>query len=193
MRRKNKNGITEKRNDRKGKSEEIKISKHRLMLADFWRSWRDLNSRAGNPTYTLSRGAPSANLGTTPCYNRIKEISNLAERIGFEPTVPFGITGFQDQLHKPLGHLSSSSFCIIAKPSRVVNRLLRHFPRGRKRLFIDEYEHHGIAAAYYAVSLFAGIFALKRGYRARGQRIDIRQLAKAKLPRIRIPRVYERY
>ena len=32
----------------------------------FWRSWRDLNSRAGNPTYTLSRGAPSANLGTTP-------------------------------------------------------------------------------------------------------------------------------
>ena len=109
MRRKNKNGITEKRNDRKGKSEEIKISKHRLMLADFWRSWRDLNSRAGNPTYTLSRGAPSANLGTTPCYNRIKEISNLAERIGFEPTVPFGITGFQDQLHKPLGHLSKQA------------------------------------------------------------------------------------
>ena len=31
-----------------------------------WRRWRDLNSRAGNPTYTLSRGAPSANLGTSP-------------------------------------------------------------------------------------------------------------------------------
>ncbi len=109
MRKKNKNEITEKRNDRKGKSEEIKISKHQTILADFWRSWRDLNSRAGNPTYTLSRGAPSANLGTTPCYNRIKEISNLAERIGFEPTVPFGITGFQDQLHKPLGHLSKQA------------------------------------------------------------------------------------
>ena len=68
-----------------------------------------MNSRAGYPTYTLSRGAPSANLGTTPCYNRIKEISNLAERIGFEPTVPFGITGFQDQLHKPLGHLSKQA------------------------------------------------------------------------------------
>ena len=30
----------------------------------------------------------------------------LAERVGFEPTVPFRITGFQDQLLKPLGHLS---------------------------------------------------------------------------------------
>ena len=28
------------------------------------------------------------------------------EKVGFEPTVPFGITGFQDQLLKPLGHLS---------------------------------------------------------------------------------------
>ena len=33
----------------------------------------------------------------------------MAERAGFEPAVPFGITGFQDQLHKPLGHLS---FCV---------------------------------------------------------------------------------
>ena len=33
-------------------------------------------------------------------------IKLVAERVGFEPTVPFGITGFQDQLHKPLGHLS---------------------------------------------------------------------------------------
>ena len=30
----------------------------------------------------------------------------LAEREGFEPPVPFGITGFQDQRHQPLGHLS---------------------------------------------------------------------------------------
>ena len=30
----------------------------------------------------------------------------LAERVGFEPTVPRGITGFQDRLLKPLGHLS---------------------------------------------------------------------------------------
>ena len=33
----------------------------------FWRRRRDLNSRAGlNPTYTLSRGASSANLSTSP-------------------------------------------------------------------------------------------------------------------------------
>ena len=32
----------------------------------------------------------------------------LAEREGFEPPVPFSITGFQDQLHKPLGHLSKT-------------------------------------------------------------------------------------
>ena len=31
---------------------------------------------------------------------------HLAERVGFEPTVPLSITGFQDQLLKPLGHLS---------------------------------------------------------------------------------------
>ena len=34
-------------------------------------------------------------------------LNYLAEREGFEPPVPCGITGFQDQLHKPLGHLSS--------------------------------------------------------------------------------------
>ena len=32
---------------------------------------------------------------------------SMAERVGFEPTAPFGVTGFQDQLLKPLGHLSS--------------------------------------------------------------------------------------
>ena len=30
----------------------------------------------------------------------------LAEGVGFEPTVPCEITGFQDQLLKPLGHPS---------------------------------------------------------------------------------------
>ena len=32
--------------------------------------------------------------------------AKLAEREGFEPPVPFDITGFQDQRLKPLGHLS---------------------------------------------------------------------------------------
>ena len=35
------------------------------------------------------------------------ESEELAERTGFEPAVPLGITSFQDWLHKPLGHLSA--------------------------------------------------------------------------------------
>ena len=37
-------------------------------------------------------------------------LNYLAEREGFEPPVPCGITGFQDQLLKPLGHLSIALF-----------------------------------------------------------------------------------
>ena len=37
----------------------------------------------------------------------------MAERVGFEPTAPFGVTGFQDQLLKPLGHLSISCFMLF--------------------------------------------------------------------------------
>ncbi len=37
----------------------------------------------------------------------VRDEANLAERVGFEPTAPFGVTGFQDQLLKPLGHLSN--------------------------------------------------------------------------------------
>ena len=40
----------------------------------------------------------------------------LAERVGFEPTVPCGITGFQDQLLKPLGHLSIMRLAALLKP-----------------------------------------------------------------------------
>ena len=54
--------------------------------------------------YSLSRGAPSATwvLLHVVAYAFVK----MAEREGFEPPVPFGITGFQDQRHQPLGHLS---------------------------------------------------------------------------------------
>ena len=38
---------------------------------------------------------------------------HMAERVGFEPTVRCRITGFQDRLLKPLGHLSlKRSYCI---------------------------------------------------------------------------------
>lgn len=68
-----------------------------------WRRQRDLNSRAGNSRPTPLAGAPlRPNLGMSPN----KKYALVAERVGFEPTVPCGITGFQDLLHKPLGHLS---------------------------------------------------------------------------------------
>ena len=37
----------------------------------------------------------------------------MAERVGFEPTVRFRITGFQDQLLKPLGHLSVTNIILL--------------------------------------------------------------------------------
>ena len=39
----------------------------------------------------------------------------MAERVGFEPTAPYGVTGFQDRLLKPLGHLSIYEFYILIK------------------------------------------------------------------------------
>ena len=63
-------------------------------------------------TYSLSRGAPSAtwvflHMVNYQIYAESLNQEVLAERVGFEPTVPCGITGFQDQLHKPLGHHSA--------------------------------------------------------------------------------------
>ena len=37
----------------------------------------------------------------------------MAEEVGFEPTVPFDSTSFQDWLLKPLGHSSIRDTCII--------------------------------------------------------------------------------
>ena len=85
----------------------------------FWRRRRDLNPCAGYPTYTLSRGASSPleyfSMVTMclPMMTLILPFScnrkSMAEREGFEPPAPHGVTGFQDQLHKPLGHLSASN------------------------------------------------------------------------------------
>ncbi len=47
-----------------------------VRIIQFWRRRRDLNSRAGNsPTYTLSRGASSANLSTSPNKNILNKTS----------------------------------------------------------------------------------------------------------------------
>ena len=40
--------------------------------------------------------------------------------MGFEPTVPFDITGFQDRLLKPLGHLSVFALSILYSAKKKV-------------------------------------------------------------------------
>ena len=42
----------------------------------------------------------------------------MAERVGFEPTVHCCITGFQDRLLKPLGHLSRYALIITSPPPK---------------------------------------------------------------------------
>ena len=49
------------------------------------------------------------------------------ESVGFEPTVPFGITGFQDQLLKPLGQLSEQCLFIITLIFKSVKHFLKLF------------------------------------------------------------------
>ena len=69
-------------------------------------------------TCTLSRGVPSASLGTSPsCSNNSNNIQYIdewlpcgkvssAERVGFEPTRPFGQTVFKTASLWPLRYLS---------------------------------------------------------------------------------------
>ena len=89
-----------------------------LVLVDkrgfFWRRRRDSNPRAGFPTYALSRGASS------PTWVLLQLVAFLwklfcfcchaSKTIGGEGGIrtrgSHRVTGFQDQLHKPLGHLS---------------------------------------------------------------------------------------
>ena len=68
----------------------------------------------------------------------------VAERVGFEPTAHCCVTGFQDQLLKPLGHLSESSvdilpwiYCFV-KPN--FTELLRIVIYIRKEGFADPEE-----------------------------------------------------
>ena len=61
----------------------------------------------------------------------------MAERVGFEPTAPCGVTGFQDQLLKPLGHLS-----IFIYYSRF---LLEYATIGYQQLKISQYQNYNTA------------------------------------------------
>lgn len=91
-----------------------KATNHARLAAFLYGGERGIRTLAPvTPTYTLSRGAPSAKLGYFSMPNFIiYMILHLAEREGFEPPAPCGVTGFQDQLHKPLGHLSALSLII---------------------------------------------------------------------------------
>ena len=60
----------------------------------------------------------------------------MAERVGFEPTAHCCVTGFQDQLLKPLGHLSSydpETNDIILDRTGIVNPFLLNFWQNSKR------------------------------------------------------------
>ena len=82
---------------------------------------RDLNPRAAINDLLPFQGSPFSHLGTSPS-NSLQVIHYLkTEKVGFEPTVPFGITGFQDRLLKPLGHLSKRCLNSIPKIQVLVN------------------------------------------------------------------------
>ena len=74
-----------------------------------------MNPRAAINDLLPFQGSPFSLLGTSPnklTYKRylISIQADTAEKVGFEPTAPCGVTGFQDQLLKPLGHLSIALF-----------------------------------------------------------------------------------
>ncbi len=69
----------------------------------------------------------------------------LAERVGFEPTVPDGITSFQDWLLKPLGHLSIIGSCQM----RVLEY---HKVTAMSRYFLKEFEIREITLRLYRMA-----------------------------------------
>ena len=93
--------------------------------AFFWRRRRDLNSRDGFPPYTLSRGASSpawvllhGEAHYTNCVWKFGGGSEIRTHGSSER-----VTGFQDQLLKPLGHPSTTVNGInIPQNVRFVNR-----------------------------------------------------------------------
>ena len=86
---------------------------YELMCADAQRRRRDLNPRAAINDLLPFQGSPFSRLGTSPmlnsysCIKLNSVVRTETEKVGFEPTAPFGVTGFQDRLLKPLGHLST--------------------------------------------------------------------------------------
>ena len=89
-----------------------------------------MNPRAAINDLLPFQGSPFSLLGTSPnklTYKRylISIQADTAEKVGFEPTAPCGVTGFQDQLLKPLGHLSICFLfcCALTSDSLIVSLL----------------------------------------------------------------------
>ena len=88
---------------------------------------RDLNPRAAINDLLPFQGSPFSRLGTSPmlnsysCIKLNSVVKTETEKVGFEPTAPFGVTGFQDRLLKPLGHLSKRCLNSIPKIQVLVN------------------------------------------------------------------------
>ena len=78
-------------------------------------------------TCTLSRGVPSASLGTSP--NQFPIIKLEAERVGFEPTRPCGQTVFKTASLWPLRYLSKalSQTCSLIIPHNTI--FVKHFSK----------------------------------------------------------------
>ena len=97
------------------------------MTIKLWRRRRDLNPRAGYPTYALSRGASSANLSISPCrkYHSVFVWVKWRREWDSNPRL-LRVTGFQDQLLKPLGHLSTT-YAIIPLITVFVNMFFQFF------------------------------------------------------------------
>ena len=82
---------------------------------------RDLNPGAATNDLLPFQGSPFSLLGISP---RLTRKPYKTEKVGFEPTVPFRITGFQDRLFKPLRHLSSD--CLQLQQLNQFNMKAKH-------------------------------------------------------------------
>ena len=112
--------------------------KRRRSKADFaptWRRRRDLNPRDGFPPYSLSRGAPSATWVLLRVRIRNREVRKWRREWDSNPRL-LRVTGFQDRLLTPLGHLSTSDSITAHEVSYHRDRSLSRRNRFFREIFL---------------------------------------------------------
>ena len=82
-----------------------KKRRSKVNFAPTWRRRRDSNPRTDFSVYSLSRGAPYSHLGTSATINSASSGKRWRREWDSNPRL-LRVTGFQDRLLKPLGHLS---------------------------------------------------------------------------------------